>query len=126
MQDSGNINFILSNLFENIDSAYDIITFNSPYIKKDQGELLGNFNSNLAEQRWSGGKDGTSTIERFLVDAKNHLTKSGIILLGINTFHLSDQACTDLILACNYKINRKYYNKFTKGLVYEIIIKEIS
>lgn len=123
-QDSADIAFKNSNLFDQVQSRYNVITFNSPYIIKKKGEMLGNFNSNLAEKRWSGGLDGTETINRFLLQAYNHLEKNGVILLGINTFHLPDQICTELINSTNYIIKNKYTNKFTKGLVYELIIKE--
>lgn len=117
-QESRDITFIMSNLFEKVNDQYGVICFNAPYIVKSKGEEFGNFVTELSEMRWSGGLDGTETIERFLDQAKDHLKDNGVVLLGINTFHLSDVVCSNKIEKCHYRIIDKEYNKFNKSLVY--------
>lgn len=63
---------IHSNLFDKIKSRYDLIIFNPPYLPENK------FDKNLDT---SGGKKGSETINRFLEEAKNHLSENGEILL---------------------------------------------
>jgi release factor glutamine methyltransferase len=66
------IDFQLSDLFENITGCFDWILFNPPYLPSE-GEI--------DETSWAGGENGGDIIKRFLVDAKNYLTKNGSILM---------------------------------------------
>jgi release factor glutamine methyltransferase len=68
-------NCIISNLFKNIKGKYDLIIFNPPYLPKDK---LEDKESRLAT---TGGKRGGEIINKFLLQAKNHLTKKGVIFL---------------------------------------------
>jgi len=64
------INTIYSNLFDNIDEKFDLISFNTPYLPVD----------NIKENNdpiWSGGKE---FIENFLQLSKSYLTKNGCVL----------------------------------------------
>jgi len=69
------INTVLSDLFSNLHGKFDTIIFNPPYLPEDKYE---DEESKIAT---TGGKKGHEIIERFLRDAKNHLSKNGIILI---------------------------------------------
>ena len=64
-----------ANLFRGIKEKFDLIIFNPPYLPLDQRE---DKKSALAT---TGGKKGYELIEKFLKEAKKHLTKKGMILL---------------------------------------------
>jgi release factor glutamine methyltransferase len=64
--------FVVSNLFENVQGAFDWIIFNPPYLPSE---------GNLSDQTWSGGPKGAEVIECFLKGARDHLSLEGSILL---------------------------------------------
>lgn len=68
---------VVSDLFENVKGEFDLIVFNPPYLPEDDREPVG----------W--GKVATTfnpqVFERFLVNAKKHLKKSGKILLLLSS-----------------------------------------
>lgn len=66
---------IQTNLFSNIKGKFDIILFNPPYLPEDKREPE---DSKLAT---TAGKKGYEIIIKFLIQAKKHLAKKGIILL---------------------------------------------
>ena len=61
------ISFIQSDLFSNISEKFDLIVFNTPYLPKEPP----------LDPQWSGGKE---FIEKFLKNAKKHITLNGKIL----------------------------------------------
>ena len=87
-----NIKIKKSNLFSNINEKFDLISFNPPYVsssqKKDELEF-----PNI---RYSD-HEGLKTAHDFLIESKNFLTNDGEILLGINTFYVSETLCNKLI-----------------------------
>jgi release factor glutamine methyltransferase len=64
--------FVVSDLFDNVDGVYDWIIFNPPYLPSE---------GSLSDPTWDGGEGGFEATERFLRDARKHLTKGGAILL---------------------------------------------
>jgi len=66
---------INSDLFQKIKEDFDLIVFNPPYLPEDKREPK---DSRLAT---TGGKEGSEIINRFLKEAKVHLTKEGKIFL---------------------------------------------
>jgi len=68
-------NCIKSNLFEKVNEKYDLIVFNPPYLPEDKNEPL---DSRTAT---TGGKKGSEITNRFLKQAKKHLSKNGKIFL---------------------------------------------
>jgi release factor glutamine methyltransferase len=68
-------NCIKSDLFEKINGKYNIIIFNPPYLPEDSSEPL---DSRVST---TGGEKGCEIINRFLVEAKNHLFAEGKIFL---------------------------------------------
>jgi release factor glutamine methyltransferase len=65
------IEFIESDLFENVEDKFDWIIFNAPYLPSE------GFN----DFSWEGGKQGNEIILRFLKDAPSFLSGDGSILL---------------------------------------------
>lgn len=68
-----------SNLFEKLNSKFDIIIFNPPYLPEDKNEPK--------ESRiiTTGGKEGSEIINKFLKDSKTFLNKNGKIFLLVST-----------------------------------------
>jgi len=65
----------ISNLFSKIKGKYEIIVFNPPYLPEDKKEPA---SSKIAT---TGGKKGGELINKFLKQAKKHLTEGGRIFL---------------------------------------------
>ncbi len=68
------INAIVSDLFSAVAATFDVIIFNPPYLPRDVAE---DDDSSLIT---TGGLHGSEVLERFLVDAKEHLAPNGRIL----------------------------------------------
>ncbi|MCK4702493.1 methyltransferase [Candidatus Bathyarchaeota archaeon] len=68
----GKIEFIRSDLFENVEGVFDWIVFNPPYLPSE---------GDADEASWAGGETGAETVRRFLHDAHKHLKKRGSILM---------------------------------------------
>jgi release factor glutamine methyltransferase len=72
-------NSIESDLFENINGKFDLITFNAPYLPLDNREPI---YSRLAT---TGGKNGDEVSIKFLKQAKSYLNKYGVVFLLISS-----------------------------------------
>lgn len=70
---------IQSNLFENVKNKFDLITFNAPYLPKDDKEPK---SSRIST---TGGKKGDEISVNFLKQAKNHIKKNGKVLLLVSS-----------------------------------------
>jgi release factor glutamine methyltransferase len=68
----GKIEFIQSDLFENVEGVFDWIVFNPPYLPSE---------GDADEASWAGGETGAETVRRFLHEARSHLKKRGSILM---------------------------------------------
>lgn len=79
LKDIKGVKGIVSNLFENVNGKFDLITFNAPYLPLDKREPK---DSKIAT---TGGIKGDEISLKFLKEAKKHLTKSGRILLLISS-----------------------------------------
>lgn len=66
------IEFVPSDLFENISEGFDWILFNTPYLPSE-GEA--------DEYSWAGGETGSEVIKRFLSESKHYLKAKGSILM---------------------------------------------
>ena len=64
--------FRLSDLFSSIDGCFDWILFNTPYLPSE---------GKADEASWAGGESGGEIIKRFLVEASDHLSENGSILM---------------------------------------------
>lgn len=68
-------NCILSDLFSKINGQFDLIVFNPPYLPLDEEEPKD------SRINTTGGKEGNEIIIKFLKQARNHLKKTGKIIL---------------------------------------------
>ncbi len=103
-----------SDLFSNIESRFDLIVFNPPYLELSEEERIGE----PIELALDGGKKGREVLDRFLKSVREHLKKGGRVLFlqternGIEeTKELLDQ------LGFNYEIVKKRYVPFEGNLV---------
>ena len=68
--------FTESDLFTELESKFDLIMFNPPYLPTAEGEdVMGQIN-----KAWDGGSNGREVIDRFLADAPDFLAPKGAIL----------------------------------------------
>ncbi|MCK5320981.1 methyltransferase [Candidatus Pacearchaeota archaeon] len=102
-------NAIKSNLFENIEGKFDLITFNAPYLPKDIREPK---SSQLAT---TGGKRGDEISLKFLRQAKRHLNKNGKVFLLVSSLTPLD------------KINKFKYKIIARKKIFmeELLILEL-
>jgi release factor glutamine methyltransferase len=66
--------FIQSDLFNNIEGKFDVITFNPPYLPEEKKEDL------ETALQVAGGTQGYELLLRFMDQAKNYLKKNGFII----------------------------------------------
>lgn len=74
---SEEVNFVESDLFENLEGSYDLIVFNPPY-------LPGNKNTDGSET-WKGGEKGIEITGNFLDEASDYLSEKGAILFIVSS-----------------------------------------
>ena len=79
-----NINFIQSNIFENINNRYDMIVSNPPYIKT---KVIENLESNVRDYEpilaLDGGENGLIFYEEITNNACKYLNKNGYLIFEI-------------------------------------------
>ncbi len=70
-----NIEFKVTDLFENVSGKFDLIFFNPPYLpgKKDLS--------------CTGGKKGQEIIEKFLSEVRNYLNEKGMAIILLSSFN---------------------------------------
>jgi methylase of polypeptide subunit release factors len=90
--------FICSDLFAGITERFDVIAFNAPYLAEPKGRRLGLLEEPTIARRLSGGPTGACTIKRFLAQAPDKLLPGGVVLLGVNHFHIAPAVVRDAIL----------------------------
>ncbi len=78
---NGVANVVRADLFSGIRGRYSLIVFNPPYIPIQESEK----HDEWIECAWDGGPSGADVINRFLEQAKEHMTVNGRILLLIST-----------------------------------------
>ena len=71
------IKTVESDLFENIEAKYDIVTFNPPYIPGEQG--IGD------EEIWRGGETGVEIARSFLEQVDDYLSEGGEVYLILSS-----------------------------------------
>ncbi len=109
-----NIEFRLSDLFENIEETFDLITFNPPYLPNEAKD---------PDIALDGGPEGWELIKKFLEVAKSHLNKNGTILLLFSSFSKTDKVL-EILKKENYSFKEiaKTHIHFEDLFVYELKI----
>ncbi|MCD6512631.1 MAG: methyltransferase [Thermoplasmata archaeon] len=64
------LNAVKSDLFENVEGRYDIITFNPPYLPTQNEDIA-----------WDGGKGGIEVIDRFLSQATDYMKDNAAVYM---------------------------------------------
>ena len=77
------INFIKSDLFENVNKSFDFIISNPPYIASDVIETLSPEVRCEPRLALDGGPDGLDIIRKIAKEAANHLNPNGLLALEI-------------------------------------------
>lgn len=106
----GNVKFITSDLFENVEGKFDLIICNPPYLPEDKKE------DSIAKVWNCGGEKGWEFIDRFLNGAKLHLNHDGKILLLFSS--LTDK---EKVLSLIKDYNFKYECLKEKGFFGEML-----
>ena len=71
---------IMGDLFADLDSQFDLIIFNPPYLPSGR-----DVPSDWQTHAWDGGPSGREVIVRFLSQVGNYLTQKGRVLLVISS-----------------------------------------
>jgi len=101
ISDKMNVNFIHSDLFENIDGKFDIIVSNPPYIKTEVIKgLMPEVREHEPMLALDGMEDGLYFYRRIIDDAKNHLSRGGQLFFEIG--HDQGQEVSDLMRKAGY------------------------
>ena len=75
------INFIQSDIFENISGRFDIIVSNPPYVPSGEIDTLAPEIRREPRLALDGGKDGLELIKKIISRAPEHLSPGGFLLL---------------------------------------------
>ena len=113
-----NIKLINSDLFKNINSKFDLITANLPYVPK---KIKHNIKKGSVRynSRYSGN-DGTDLSKIFLRSVKRYLNKKGKVFFGVNCFYISEEKCIKMIKKNNFKIYEIIGKRFNTAKVFII------
>jgi len=112
------VDFRVSDLFTCVGERFDLIAFNAPYLDEDTGRDLGIIRDTMSEVRFSGGKGGGETIERFLADAPDHLNPDGRALIGVNHYHIGRETVGVAIGQSRLNLETCVRSRLTGSAVY--------
>jgi len=110
------IKILRSDLFSKLKKEkFDLISFNPPYVPRNRDITEKSFK----KIRYSGN-DGTQITLKFLNQLRKHLLPHGEVLLGINTFYVSESKCIKLIEK-KFKIKKITRMRFNSSVVFKIV-----
>ncbi len=112
-----NVDFIKSDLFENIDGKFDLIISNPPYInKKDYGNLEKELYFEPKSALF-GGDDGLLFYKKIINEAPNYLKEEGHLIFEIG--YDQKEILNDLLKDKGFKsiINLRDFNDFDRFII---------
>ncbi len=80
---------VRADLFAGLRGRFDLILFNSPYLPTAPEERVDGW----LDHAWNGGKDGRTTINRFLQQLPAFLADGGVVLLLISSLTGIEEVC---------------------------------
>lgn len=95
------VDFISSNLFENISKKYDLIVSNPPYIPSENISDLQCEVKNEPHLALDGGKDGLDFYREISKQALNYLNDSGILMYEIG--YDQGESVPNILKECGYE-----------------------
>lgn len=117
-----NINFIESNLFENINNEFDIIVSNPPYIRTEEIKSLSKEVQNEPLTALDGGQDGLDFYRDIIKQAHNYLKSNGKLCLEIGD---EQKDAITQILKSNFNYTNIKYYKDLQGNDRVIIVEKM-
>lgn len=117
-----NINFIESNLFENINNEFDIIVSNPPYIRTEKIKSLSQEVQNEPLIALDGGQDGLDFYRDIIKQAHNYLKSNGKLCLEIGD---EQKDAITQILKSNFNYTNIKYYKDLQGNDRVIIVEKM-
>lgn len=112
------IQFVCSDLFAGIRGRFDWILFNAPYLDESSERQRSLPADPLYASRFGGGAGGTRTIARFLREAPEYLRPRGMLILGVNHYHVARSAVDALIAGSGWTTRRCVRSRFLPACAY--------
>lgn len=103
------VDVVESDMTAAVDGPFDVVFMNPPYVKADKLEGLRIDRESPEGRAGFAGEDGCDIIRRFLNEAPRVTRPAGIALLGINNWHVEDEAIVRLIERSPLRLRRRWY-----------------
>lgn len=112
-----NVDFIKSDLFENVDGKFDLIISNPPYINKNDYEKLEKELYFEPKSALYGGEDGLKFYKKIINEAENYLNNEGHLIFEIG--YDQKEILNILLNEKGFKniINLKDFNDFDRFII---------
>ncbi len=112
-----NVNFYLSDLFENVDDIFDIIISNPPYISEADYNKLDSLLYKEPKIALVGGDDGLYFYREIIKDAHKYLNKNGHLIFEIG--YDQKDAINQLLVKSDFKniTNLRDYNDYDRFII---------
>jgi SAM-dependent methyltransferase len=107
-----------SDLFEHVQGRFDVLAFNAPYLDRERAHRLGVATTTREERRFCSDDRGAGTIVRFLREAPRYLAPNGVVVLGVNHFHIPRQAVREAIEGSSFDVRASVSRRWLPGTAY--------